>query len=221
MNRVLIVDDDEAVRRMIRLNLEDDWQVLDTGEPENALSLALEYRPDAVLLDLRMPRYSGLELCQTLTSFSATQMIPVIVVSGEAGTRTKELCRELGAVAYFEKPVNFDALKSKLSSLLNARRKERRSEPRVKLRVPLRLSGKDQTNQPFLVLTTAENVGRTSFLASCAASLEEGRLIDVCLARAGSEHVGTAEVIRSEWNDSVYPRYGCIFTSAMQHWILN
>src|SRR5437762_10100390 len=65
MNKLLVVDDDEAMRKVIRLNLADSYEVIDTGEPEHALALALEHKPDAILLDLRMPKYSGFELCQT------------------------------------------------------------------------------------------------------------------------------------------------------------
>jgi CheY-like chemotaxis protein len=75
--RILIVDDDEAIRRLVRLNLTDLYEIFDAGQPEEALALALEHKPDALLLDLRMPRYSGFELCKTFTSFSATQLIPV------------------------------------------------------------------------------------------------------------------------------------------------
>src|ERR1700690_4338057 len=111
MRKVLVVDDDEALRRLVRLELCDTYQVIESGEPEQGLALALECRPNAILLDLRMPKYSGYDLLQTFTSFSCTQMIPVIVVSGEGGSQTKERCKELGAAAYFEKPIDFDALR--------------------------------------------------------------------------------------------------------------
>src|SRR5712671_7814782 len=112
MNTLLVVDDDEAMRRLIRLSLADSYKIVDTGEPEHALALALEHKPDAILLDLRMPKYSGYELCQTFTSFSRTQMIPVVIVSGEAGAQTKEHCKQLGAAGYFEKPLDFEALRT-------------------------------------------------------------------------------------------------------------
>src|SRR5271154_1631007 len=97
MTKLLVVDDEEAMRRLVRLNLGDSYDIVDTGEPEQALALALEHKPDAILLDLRMPKYSGFELLQTFTSFARTQMIPVIIVSGEAGGETKERCKQLGA----------------------------------------------------------------------------------------------------------------------------
>ncbi|MEQ1472801.1 MAG: response regulator, partial [Candidatus Acidiferrum sp.] len=142
MSKVLIVDDDEAIRRLVRINLLDLYEIFDTGKPEEALALALEHKPDAILLDLRMPGYSGFELCKTFTTFSATQLIPVFIISGEGGAKTKDFCRDLGATAYFEKPVNFDALRARLAEALAGRRTERRGEVRVALRVPLKLSGK-------------------------------------------------------------------------------
>src|SRR5215470_15590557 len=121
MAKLLIVDDDKALRRLMRLELGDTYEIVDSGEPEQGLALALEYKPDAILLDLRMPKYSGYELCQTFTSFSRTQMIPVIIVSGEAGGQTKEHCKQLGAAAYFEKPIDFDALRVCLHGLAKSR----------------------------------------------------------------------------------------------------
>ena len=222
MNTLLVVDDDEAMRRVIRLNLADAYRVFDTGEPEHALALALEHKPDAILLDLRMPKYSGYELCQTFSSFNSTQLIPVVVISGEAGARTKEICRDLGAVAYFEKPVDFDALRSRLADLLQARRKERRSEVRVRLKVAVRLTGMNQAGNPFDVVTTTENVGRSSFLCACAVAIDDGYCVDVELRSADGSmtSVGRAGIIRSEWNETSYPRYGCRFTERTGHWVL-
>src|SRR5438552_15424125 len=98
MNTLLVVDDDEAMRRLIRLSLADSYKIVDTGEPEHALALALEHKPDAILVDSRMPKYSGLELCQTFPSCSSTQLIPAFVISEDAGAKTTQICRDLGAV---------------------------------------------------------------------------------------------------------------------------
>lgn len=66
MEKLLIVDDDAALRRLMRLELSDTYEVIDSGEPEHGLALALESKPGAILLDLRMPKYSGYELLQNL-----------------------------------------------------------------------------------------------------------------------------------------------------------
>src|SRR5277367_5815354 len=130
MRKLLIVDDDEALRRLMRLELCDTYEIIDSGNPEEGLALALETKPDAILLDLRMPKYSGYELCQTFTSFSRTQAIPVVIVSGEAGAQTKEHCKQLGAAGYFEKPIDYDALRAFLALICESHVHVPRSEVR-------------------------------------------------------------------------------------------
>jgi DNA-binding response OmpR family regulator len=63
VKRLLIVDDDDAMRRLLRLNLSDSYEIIDTGKPEEALALTMEHKPDAILLDLLMPKISGIDLC--------------------------------------------------------------------------------------------------------------------------------------------------------------
>jgi len=221
MPKLLVVDDEEAIRRLIRLNLMDSYEVVDTGEPEQALALALEHKPDAILLDLRMPRYSGFELLQTFTSLSATQLIPVFVISGEAGSKTKEFCRDLGIVGYFEKPVNFDALRKALETFLKNGRKERRSEPRVRLRVSLKLSGNDEKGEPFTLLTTTENMSRNSFLCSCSVALAPNSTVSVSLVGSGEQLVGKARVVRTERDETSYPRYAFRLVEKTGQWVLD
>src|SRR6202021_3499442 len=101
MQKVLLVDDDEALRRMMTMRLSDAYHVVDTGEPEKAVGLALEHRPAAILLDLMMPKFSGFELCQSFRSLSYTSTIPILVVTGETEAKYKDHCANFGAVAYF------------------------------------------------------------------------------------------------------------------------
>ena len=219
MAKLLVVDDEVAMRRLIRMNLSDEYEIVDTGEPEQALALALEHKPDAILLDLRMPKYSGFELCQMFTSFGSTQLIPVLVISGEAGSTTKEFCRGLGVAGYFEKPVDFAALRLQLAEFLKTRRRERRGESRVNLRVPLKLTGTDAHGKPFVALTTSENIGPSSFL--CAANIEiaADSFVEVYLLN-GEQRAGRARVVRSEWLDTQYPRYACRFSEKTGGWVL-
>jgi DNA-binding response OmpR family regulator len=218
--KLLVVDDEESMRSLIRLNLADSYEVVETGEPEQALALALEHKPDAVLLDLRMPKYSGFELCKTLTSFSSTQLIPVIVISGEAGSKTKDLCRDLGVAAYFEKPVDFDLLRARLAEFVNGKRKERRREVRVHLAVPLRLRGQDTDGNAFDVVTITENVSLSGFLCACNVKLAVDTVVDVFLSNPAGEEVGKARIVRLDAQHPGYPRYGCRFVEKVGTWVL-
>jgi DNA-binding response OmpR family regulator len=220
MEKLLIVDDEEAMRRLLRINLSDRYEILDTGNPEQALAMAMQNKPSAILLDLRMPKYSGFELCRTFNSLTSTQLIPLIVVSGEGGATTKELCKELGATAYFQKPIDFEALRQSLENVLHAARPERRSEVRVRLRVKLTLRGTDIDGKPFEEATLTENVGRSSFLCGCTAGLKIGSVIEVQLQSGGTKFSGKVRVVRSEGTDTPYPRYAFRFVEKDGDWIL-
>ena len=220
MDKLLIVDDEAAMRRLLRINLADRYEIIDTGNPEQALAMALQDKPNAILLDLRMPNFSGYELCRTFKSMTSTQLIPIIIISGEAGATTKVLCKELGATAYFEKPVDFDALRASLAKVLHAAQPYRRREVRVHLRVMLKLRGTDINQKPFEEMSNTENVSKSGFLCGCAAQLSKDSTIEVYLISGGTKFVGKACVVRSEGNDTPYPRYAFRFVQKEGDWIL-
>jgi DNA-binding response OmpR family regulator len=218
--KLLVVDDDAALRRLMHLELSETYEIIDTGEPEHGLALALEHRPDAILLDLRMPKYSGYELCQTFTSFSRTQTIPVVIVSGEGGAQTKDYCKQLGAAAYFEKPLDFEALKLYLKGIVKTRRHIPRSEVRVRLRVPLKLRGKDAQAKDFEEAAITENVSLSGFLCTCNREIPVHSIIDVFIVSVQNELVGKAEIMHSEAKAPPLYRYGCRFSEKTGPWVL-
>ena len=220
MGKLLVVDDDEALRRLMRLELSDTYEIVDSGEPEQGLALALEHKPDAILLDLRMPKYSGYELLQTFTSLSRTQMIPVIVVSGEAGGQTKEHCKQLGAAAYFEKPIDFEALRECLGQIAKTRRYVPRSEVRVRLRVPLKLRGTDSHGKKFEEVATTENVSLNGFLFACTAELPSDSIVDVYLTSPAGDYVGKAKIVHADSKGAPLRRYGGRFIEKTGPWVL-
>ncbi|HYA98139.1 MAG TPA: response regulator [Methylomirabilota bacterium] len=220
MPKLLVVDDDEALRRLMGLELSDKYEVITTGEPEQGLALALEHRPDAILLDLRMPKYSGYELCQTFTTFSRTQTIPVVIVSGEGGSETKEYCRQLGAAGYFEKPVDFEELKGFLARIAKERRFTPRSEVRVRLRVSLKLSGKDAAGRNFQVAATSENVSLSGFLCVCSQEIALHSVVEVFMTTWRDDYVGKAEIMHTDQKQAPNFRYGCRFVEKTGPWVL-
>lgn len=222
MPKLLIVDDDPALRRLLRLELESNYEIVDSGEPEQGLAFALEHKPDAILLDLRMPKYSGYELCQTFASFSRTQMIPVVIVSGEAGAQTKEHCKQLGAAGYFEKPVDFDALRQFLKEVAKSGTHVPRSEVRVRLRVPLTLRGTDIRGATFDETAMTENVSLNGFLCDSTVELAQDGIVEVYIVNECNEyeHVGKATVVHADANATIIHRYGCRFIEKTGPWVL-
>jgi DNA-binding response OmpR family regulator len=221
MEKLLIVDDEDAMRRLLRINLADCYEIIDTGTSAQALAMAMQDKPNAILLDLRMPNYSGFELCRTFKSMNSTQLIPIIIISGEAGATTKQFCRELGAAEYFQKPVDFEALRASLTRVLHAARPDRRNEVRVHLRVKLTLRGFDANGRPFEEESVTENISRSAFLCGCSAALEAGSTAEVGLRSGGGMAIiGKVRVIRSEARDTQYPRYAFRFLEKSSDWVL-
>jgi DNA-binding response OmpR family regulator len=207
MLRILIVDDDEQTRKLIRERLEDTYDVFDTGDPENAFVMTLQHKPDAILLDLSMPKLSGFELCQTLSSLSFTQRIPIFIISGQ-DARNKAFCTNLGAVAYLEKPVDFGELRDRLAVTLNADKTERRAEVRVQLKLDIQLRGTDKDGKLFEVDAVTENMSVGGFLCSCTATLEEGTTLEAFLRSGNQYRLGRARVVHVRANDTaLHPRY--------------
>jgi len=220
MPRILIVDDDEAMRNVLKERLEDVYEIIDTGDPESALAEALEHKPDAILLDLMMPNFSGFEVCQTLASLSFTQQIPIFIVSGAGANRYKSFCQNLGATEYFEKPVDFKYLKARLAAALSAKRPEKRSHVRVRLRVALSLRGIDQQGTPFEEVTTTENISANGFLCGCKSTLKKDSTVEIFLCSAEQKYIGTARVVRIEPRETPCPGYGFSFVTKIGEWVL-
>jgi len=199
MPRLLIVDDDDSMRKLLRARLESSYEITDTSDPEEGIVLALQLKPDAILLDLMMPRYSGFEVCQTLSSMSFTRRIPVFIVSGESSERYRAFCENLGAKGFFQKPVDFPMLQKALAAVIGGSHAVRRPEARVRLKAMLKLSGVDSGGAPLDLTTVTENVTPNGFLCACHARMKEGAVVEVYFASDGKHFVGRAQVARVDW----------------------
>jgi CheY-like chemotaxis protein len=221
MRRILIIDDDEAMRSMIRHRLEGDFEIVDTGDPTEALALALEHKPDCILLDLTMPLFSGLELCQTFCSLSNTRMIPIFVITGQSASAHQDACLNLGASEFFQKPLDFKRLRTSLQTLPTNERKDRRGEVRVRLKVVLKLAGKDMKEKEFELVTCSDEVSVSGFSCRFPLVLRENAIVQVFqLGAAGERVVGEARLVHTEWAGLPWQACGFIFTAKKGAWIL-
>jgi DNA-binding response OmpR family regulator len=213
MPRILIVDDDDAYRSVIKEHLASQYEIIDTPFPEDALVMAVEQEPAAVLMDLSMPGLSGFELCQTLSSLSFTQRIPIFIITGQ-DERNKIFCQNLGAAGYFTKPVDFTRLKAELASAVGSTKIQRRRDLRVQVRLPLMLRGKKKDGSDFETRVTTENMSSSGFLCACSSSLDEITSVEVCLCGEREHRLGDARLVRIAVPDALHPdsRYGFQFT---------
>jgi hypothetical protein len=114
----------------------------------------------------------------------------------------------LGAAGYFEKPIDFPKLKSRLASELQIRPSERRAHVRLCMRLILKLKGTDASQRSFEQLTATENVSTGGFLCSLPLTLSADSSFHVFLSGAGHEHyVGRVRVVRTEAPDTPWQRY--------------
>jgi two-component system KDP operon response regulator KdpE len=114
--RILVVDDEPALRRTLQANLGVrgyDVTAVETGEA--ALQQAGVQMPDLVILDLMLPGLSGLDVCRALRSASA---VPILVLSARGEEQTKVQALDLGADDYLTKPFGMDELLARVRALL-------------------------------------------------------------------------------------------------------
>jgi DNA-binding response OmpR family regulator len=221
MDKILVVDDDDSMRGLIKMRLSDTYETIDTGSPVQALELALEHKPRAILLDLMMPDCSGFELCQSFHNLSYTARIPIFVVTGESAAKYRDYMSNLGAAGYFEKPIDFGKLKTRLASELQGRTLERRAHVRVKMKLILKLKGADESQRSFEQLTATENVSAGGFLCPLPLALPAESTVQVFLTGAGHDRfVGRARTVRRDAPDTPWQRYAFQFVERTAEWIL-
>ena len=117
--RVLLADDDAALRRLIGTTLgTDDFELLQAVDGEEALRIARNERPELVLLDVNMPKLDGFEVCRHLKSEPETSAIKVVMLTARATDVDRIRGREAGADDYFSKPFSPVQLLNKVYALL-------------------------------------------------------------------------------------------------------
>lgn len=103
--RVLLVDDERAIRTILRVNLESDGMaVSEATDGREALERVRAEQPAIVLLDVMMPDVDGWEVAEQLASDPKTRDIPVVFVSARAAREDRARAQRLGAVGYIVKP---------------------------------------------------------------------------------------------------------------------
>ncbi|GLK81060.1 response regulator [Methylopila turkensis] len=108
--RVLYVDDEPDIREIavLALRLDSDFDVMTAASGREALSAAIDFRPDIILLDVMMPEMDGLATLARLREGDATSAIPVVFITARTQALEIERFLKLGALGVIPKP--FDPL---------------------------------------------------------------------------------------------------------------
>lgn len=124
MAKILISEDESDIRDLITFTLHfAGHEVIPTVNGEEAVQMALNEKPDLILLDVRMPRMSGYEACQHIKEHQSTKNIPVVFISAKGQENEVKTGIEYGAEEYIMKPFSPDQLTERIDAILARRKK--------------------------------------------------------------------------------------------------
>ena len=119
MARILVAEDERDIRELIGFTLRHSGhEVLTASNGEDALAIALREVPDLVLLDIRMPRLTGYDVCRRLRAEPTTQHVPIAFLSAKGQDSEMQAGMEAGATDYILKPFAPDQLIQRVTLLL-------------------------------------------------------------------------------------------------------
>ena len=122
---ILIVDDEPPIRDMLVYNLEKEgYKTIEASDGVTAVNVALEQKPDLILLDIMLPKLDGLSVCKRIKN---SINVPILMLTAKDGEIDKILGLELGADDYITKPFSVRELVARVKANL---RKVERSEDR-------------------------------------------------------------------------------------------
>jgi CheY-like chemotaxis protein len=120
--RVLIVEDDSALRRLLELRLGvDGYETRSAGDGKEALEMLAIWVPDVMVTDVMMPRLSGLSLCRAARADARTAAMPIILLTALRFDNDMQEVVDLGGVTFMNKPFDAVALNAALAGALNSR----------------------------------------------------------------------------------------------------
>ena len=119
MTTILIVDDEPSILDLVRFTLEDaDVRVVEASDGAEALLVARREKPDLILLDVQMPKLTGLEVCRQLRREEAFAQTPIVMLTAATQEADRVRGREAGADEYLTKPFSPLALLALVEALV-------------------------------------------------------------------------------------------------------
>ena len=115
---VLLVEDDDAVRKLVRISLElSEYEVVEAKDGLEGLLMLDMHRPDAVILDLMMPDVGGERMLTQLRATPETRQVPVVIITGKPEV-APEVIGLVGEENFFAKPFDTDQLIARVQAVI-------------------------------------------------------------------------------------------------------
>ena len=128
--KILIVEDSPPNMRLIEMTLRlKGYELIEAIDGEEAPNMVIREKPDLIIMDLNLPKVSGLEVTKRLRQMPAFNHIPIIAVTAHAMKGDKEKIIEAGCDAYLPKPINTHQLPRVVAEMLRQRQKDSASQP--------------------------------------------------------------------------------------------
>lgn len=129
--KVLIVDDESAIRLVCRVNLDAaGFETLEAGDGEEALALARSEQPDLILLDIMLPGAQGWDVAEKVVADPATREIPIVFLTARSTGLDEVRGHEAGGVGYIAKPFDPTLLTETVAMVIRRTRSGERDELR-------------------------------------------------------------------------------------------
>ena len=220
--KILIVDDEKLIVKGLKLSLEQDgFTVFCAYDGEEALAMIKAQEFDAVLLDVMLPKLTGIEVCKAVREFSD---VPIIMVTARGQDEDKIEGLETGADDYVTKPFNLGELKARIKAVFRRARKdpkEQAAEPESAIRLDnegkrLFIEGQeyDLTSKEYEILKILVNNPDTVYSREKLLKLVWGetyvgdaRTVDVHVRRLREkieENPSDPRIVRTKWGVGYY-----------------
>ncbi|WP_033340509.1 response regulator transcription factor [Catenuloplanes japonicus] len=119
MARVLVAEDDPDIQQLVMYKLKrSGFEAMAVADGLAALAAVRQFRPHAVLIDVRMPGLDGIELCRELRAAPDTAKLPIVMISAQGRPQDRELAFAAGCDDYVVKPFSPKELVERVQQLL-------------------------------------------------------------------------------------------------------
>ena len=189
MMRILLVEDEENIRDVVKLNLEmEDYEVVATGSGKDALKYTKEQHFDLLILDVMLPEVDGFQICEQIR---LTNMdVPIIFLTAKDTAQDRITGLKKGADDYLTKPFNLEELLLRVQNLIKRTSSKPANTPEIYE------FGENKVN--FATYEAKGNPGEFTL------TKKEAMLLKLLIDRRG-EVVSRQQILQSVWGYDVYP----------------